>query len=286
MKRLFSFSALVIVLSSCQQVSFNKHTSAITERNIIQHLHSKNVNDDYNIFIRLPDGYNAKKHYPVVYLLDANFYFDMVAAMTDKYTEVDAIPPVIVVGIGYKDLKTMAELRDRDYTYPTAPPSDSFKMSGGGVRFLSFINTELIPYIDSAYSTDKQNRILAGHSLGGYFTLYALQQQLKTHRQVFSTFIAGSPSVNYNHYALLSDVDTTTPASPLRLYVTYGQQEDEENKNDKPVPQPVASDLQAVTKVFKGRAHIHYESDLFSNLGHMDTPLPTFHKGLLWALGE
>ena len=54
-------------------------------------------------------------------------------------------PPMIVVGI----LNTN---RPRDLTPTKDTTNKNLKDAGGGKLFLSFIEKELIPYIDSAYS--------------------------------------------------------------------------------------------------------------------------------------
>lgn len=291
MTKLFPLIAAVSLLAACQQVSHtgNDGTKQPERRPTVQ-LHSDKANYDYTIFIDLPPGYDAKhNHYPVVYILDANFYFDMVAAMLDKYSSLGFMQPVILVGIGYKDFQTMDSLRDRDYTYPAALPDDSMTVSGNGEKFLSFINDELVRYMDSNYSTDPNQRTLVGHSLGGLFSLYALKQQLAGKHHTFNAYVAVSPHLRYNHYKIIHDLDSVGPAnSKLKLYVTYGGLEDEEEKDEQNYPgyQTTAENMKALTAAFAKQSNVAYESELFSNLGHMDVPMPSFHKGLLWIFSE
>src|SRR5690606_27789385 len=116
--------------------------------------------EPYSIFVRLPRKYPKEKNqtYPVIYLLDGNAYFDAVANSVDNYSKKKKISSdPIVVGIGYENACVMDSLRNRDYTYPEALAADSFKISGRGDKFYNFIETKLIPYIDSAYRTDKTN---------------------------------------------------------------------------------------------------------------------------------
>src|SRR6185503_17561259 len=122
---------------------------------------------------------------PVIYLLDANVYFDIVA---DAIKENNS--NALLVGLGYKDFMRMDSLRNRDYTFPKALPKDSFPISGGADKFLSFIGGELLPYIDKTYRTDTSNRALMGHSLGGYFTLYALEQAMLRKNSLFKNYVA------------------------------------------------------------------------------------------------
>ncbi|MBA3665371.1 MAG: alpha/beta hydrolase [Bacteroidetes bacterium] len=174
----------------------------------------------------------------------------------------------------------MDSLRSRDYTYPTAIPDYEMSISGQADKFLSFINNELIPDVDAKYTVDKNNRILMGHSLGGYFTVYALYQNLATKNNLFSTYIAASPSTHYNHNYILKELEKLKLNNNIYTYITFGGLEDAE-EGDSTILKTDAV-FSALTKSFKDK--INYKCDNYSNLGHMDTPLPTFIKGLQWTL--
>ena len=82
-------------------------------------------------------------------------------------------PKMIVVGIPNTN-------RMRDLT-PTTPEGEQFYIdssastnSGGGEKFISFIEKELIPHIESNYPTQPY-RMLIGHSLGGLMVMHALK---------------------------------------------------------------------------------------------------------------
>ncbi|MBU0494968.1 MAG: hypothetical protein KKA73_17480 [Chloroflexi bacterium] len=145
-------------------------TPAPPPTNTSRALQSAEVGDQYKIHVSLPGGYDpdASPGYHVVYLLDGDWYFDGadrwmtkggVAKIAADLRNLGAMPPVIVVGVGYAgDNK-----RERDlYEDPD--------------RFYAFIRSELVPLIDDEYNTvsSPEGRILVGHSLGGYFVMYAL----------------------------------------------------------------------------------------------------------------
>jgi predicted alpha/beta superfamily hydrolase len=169
-------------------------------------LFSKNVNDTFSLFIDLPKDY-AKykgKTYPTLFLLDANFYFDIINTSIKRIDQANKLTEPIVIGIGYKNFMENDSLRDRDYSYPKALAEDSFLVSGGAHQFLAFIEKELIPYIDKNFRTDTSNRTLMGHSLGGYFSLFALQQNQQEKTAAFKNYVAASPSLDYHNQFLLS----------------------------------------------------------------------------------
>jgi predicted alpha/beta superfamily hydrolase len=255
------------------------------------HIYSKGVSDSFEITVNLPNDYKDDhvKKYPVAYLLDANLYFDIIATTLTKYSDVGLAPSVILVGIGYKDFPTMDSLRNRDYTYPMAIPEYEMSVSGGAPKFSSFINQELIPEIDKKYKTDTSKRVLMGHSLGGYFTLYSLLEKLSGKKNGFNGYIAASPSLHYNRFWLLNHLKENHNANDnrekLKIYITYGGMEDAESEGDS-TSMKLDELIHQLTGLFAREQydHVTFKSDIYSNLDHMDTQFPTFIKGLQWEL--
>lgn len=139
MAKYFSFSGLLLLIICCNQIPDPIEQTNKTKEKIGRRFYSKTVADTFSTFVNLPNGYNPQqtKKYPVVYLLDANLYFDIIATTINEYSEVGLAPSVILVGIGYKDFPTMDSLRNRDYTYPTAIPEYEMTVSGGADKFLT-----------------------------------------------------------------------------------------------------------------------------------------------------
>ncbi|SKA36878.1 hypothetical protein SAMN04488128_104184 [Chitinophaga eiseniae] len=245
---------------------------------------SKSVSDSFSIFISLPEDYTKDKKYPSIYILDANLYFDIYSAILKKYSEVGLLSSAILIGIGYKDFSIMDSLRNRDYTYPAAIPEYEMTTSGKADKFLSFIYNELVPNIDTNYNIDKDKRILMGHSLGGYFTLYALQQQLFSGKNLFQGFIAASPSIHYNHYYILREFEKVKQynGNKISLYTTFGGLENDESNKDSTTLK-IDEALLSLRNSLKSKGNIAFNGEVYSNLEHMDTPLPTFVKGLQWT---
>jgi len=242
-------------------------------------LFSKHVNDTFSLFVYHPKDYftTKNKRYPTIFLLDANVYFDIASNSVKKINQKNKFTEPIIVGIGYKDIITCDSLRNRDYTYPMALPEDSFSISGGADKFLAFIENELIPYIDKNFRTDPGNRTLAGHSLGGYFSLFALQKHQQNNVHVFKNYVSASPSLDYSNRFLFSQFNAITPNAACKtkrtLVLTTGALEDGENGG----------------LTFNSFSKLFYE-DRFRNItlykiiypktDHMGTAVPTFDKGL------
>ena len=63
-------------------------------------------------------------------------------------------------------------------------------IGGGAAKFLEFIDSELIPFVNQGYRTH-DFKVLAGASAAGTFALYALQAK----PELFQAHIAYSPAV-------------------------------------------------------------------------------------------
>lgn len=266
------------ILQCCKEV---KHTNEDQPLVSIHRFtaYSNTIKDTFHISVQIPLDYqkNISKHYGVIVLTDANFYFPMLAPILHQYEKGGLLPPLILVGVGYKSLNLMNSLRVRDYLYPKSIPSDEIKAPGGAQRYYNFITHELLPKIDSNFRTEIHNKILLGHSFGGYFSLFSLQQQLKQNRDDFKGFVAASPTLWYNNNYLfklpgqLKDSlfkDTTT------LYLTAGQLETPREWTIDPV-QKMSKHLIA-NKLTKLRLN----TVVYNNLEHMDAGLISFLNGI------
>lgn len=173
--------------------------------NEVLKISSKILKEDRTVYIHLPkpDSLNPNKHFDVLYLMDGESHFDMLAQYTDYLSrwDVNVIPPMIVVGI-------VNTKRTRDLT-PTSSNINYFgkpdtnavswmKPSGGNEQFLQFIKQELMPYIDGHYKTH-DFKILAGHSFGGLASINCLL----THPDMFNAYIAISPSFWWDNEYML-----------------------------------------------------------------------------------
>ena len=145
--------------------------------------------------IYLPNGYNSKAKYPVIYLLDgsANEDFLHIVGLVQFYNMTFNMPKTIIVGIANVD-------RKRDFTHPTknAELKKTYPTTGGSAKFIYFIEKELQPYIKANYKINDSS-YLVGQSLGG---LIATEILLKK-PDLFSHYIIVSPSLWWDDGALL-----------------------------------------------------------------------------------
>lgn len=198
-KLLLSFSLLINVLTLSAQAD-NRITFGT-----IDSLNSTILGEKRKIWVYVPDsgpaGLYAVQRYPVVYLLDGDAHFFSVAGMIQQLSAVNGnmiCPEMIVVGIPNTD-----RTRDLTPTHVAADPpfmdSAFSKTSGGGEKFLDFIEKELMPHIDSLYPTQPY-KMLIGHSFGGLTAMNAFVN----HNKLFNSYICIDPSMWWDHQKLLA----------------------------------------------------------------------------------
>jgi uncharacterized protein len=131
---------------------------------------SREVGRDYHIYVRLPEGYKeaGSRRYPVVYLLDGDSTFPMLAPLHLFMHYDDKIPEAIIVGIAYGGFQPGINKRDTDFRLVMEDGS-----AGGATQFLSMLENELLPRIDRQFRTDTERRVLVGQSRGGSAVLQA-----------------------------------------------------------------------------------------------------------------
>ena len=149
------------------------------------HIESKVLDERKTVIVIPPFNYkdSPDEKFPVVYVLDVGNNLFAVYGIVNYYSVVLKImPPMIIVGIVSAD-------REKDYL---PSPSIECPTGGGADKFLRFISSELVTYIDSTYPASSE-RCIIGHSAGGLFAIYALENQ----PDLFGSFICIDPSLWY-----------------------------------------------------------------------------------------
>lgn len=198
MTRLIQLSLLILFISCKDTVDKTVSLQPETLDKTFK-LYSETAKDTFYISVNLPDSFYLKPtaKYPVVYVLDGNNNFEILKTISKKYSEFEILPKMIVIGVGYKDNRTLMRQRLNDLCYPKCmlPLFDSIELGDGAPAFYNFMVNDLSPLVDKTYRVDTTNRILFGHSLAGYFSCYALMQSLEG-KNTFSAFIAADPSIS------------------------------------------------------------------------------------------
>ncbi len=165
-------------------------------------LRSQVLNEDRTLFIAKPADYDkGTERYPVVYVLDGETQFRSSSAVVAFLADAERIPPMLVVGIASGSFAQ----RSYDLTpKSTAELDNRFLPNNGGANaFLTFIKTELIPYVERSYRT-RPARLLIGHSFGGLFALHALMSE----PELFTGIVAIDPSLSWNDGAVVNQAQS------------------------------------------------------------------------------
>jgi predicted alpha/beta superfamily hydrolase len=159
---------------------------------------SKVLGEERTILVSTPLGYGrGQQRYPVLYLTDGDAHLTHTRGTVDFLARNGLMPQVIIVGIVNTD-------RNRDLTPSRVPVRTlgerTFQLptSGGADKFLTFIETELVPWVEASYRTERF-RILCGHSFGGLFATHALL----TRPELFHAIIAVSPTLAWDDDLML-----------------------------------------------------------------------------------
>ena len=234
-------------------------------------LRSNILQEDREYWISIPDSYNNKessyKRYPVLIVLDGNLHFKPIAGIVN-YMSSDVyrswkIPEMIVVAIQNVD-------RRRDYT-PDKVITVRANNTGGGDRFLSFLEDELLPELDQKFRTAPY-RILFGHSLGGLLATHAYMKE----KTLFNSFIAVDPSFGtWDSRTMDKKLDSLSEQSFERfIYIATANWGKRNIRNrDRHIRL-----YEALNSKCKGELPAKLE--YFENENHSSVPIIAFHNGI------
>jgi len=175
------------------------------------------LHEERTLFVAKPAGYESgTDRYPALYLLDGESHFRVVSGIVDFLAANDRMPKMLVVGVASGSIAQ----RIRDLTPPTQAETDNRFMpgNGGADKFFSFVESELIPFVEKAYRT-RPYRMLCGHSLGGLFAIHTLMSK----PQLFHAYVAMDPSLGWNNGGVVKQAEAffaKTTALRADLFMT------------------------------------------------------------------
>ena len=236
----------------------------------------------YPLFIKLPSSYGrGNKKYPVIYMTDAWYSFQIVSGATRYPMKFDWMKEAIIVGISYSKGSIGSSSRNRDYT-PTYFP-DWETRTGDAEKHMEFIENHVFSYIEKNYQADSKNRTYIGNSFGGLFGTYVLL----TNPDMFKNYIIGSPSYWWDHgyiFKLESEFAKKKQKVDANVFISVGELE---------TAAPLAGyDMVEDAKAFHKRMSGWNQENLRSKLivipeANHRTAFPTTAiQGLHWILGK
>lgn len=227
-------------------------------------LQSKVMSETRTILIRTPASYaRGSRAYPVLYMTDGDRQIGHTAATADYLAREGRMPEVIIVGISNTDrtrdlTPTKVERMGQGFATPT---------SGGADRFLDFIATEVIPYVEKNYRTQPY-RVFAGHSFGGLFAMHAFF----TRPSLFHGVIAVSPTLTWDDryvYRRAAEWMKSASGQPRTLVMSVGNEGEELDR-----------EFDALKALLATRKSLAFEAVRFADEDHGSVVLPTHYAGL------
>ena len=213
-------SVLAQVIPTPTQASENK--SPESSNIVTTNIHSTIMGEDRAVIVHLPRNYSkdVPQKYAVMYVLDGTSQDGHTAEKLTVLSDAGLAPTAIVVG-----LPNSRGNRERDQTPPFMRRNvdDEKSPYGVGDKFLSFIEKELIPFIDSNYRTSGY-RTLTGNSRGGLFVLYSLMERPALFQ---AWFCYSTPVWRFENLLVnrMSDFLRAYPGLKGFLYLSVGDKE-------------------------------------------------------------
>jgi predicted alpha/beta superfamily hydrolase len=253
-------------------------------------IHSAILDAKRLFYVHMPAGNSAagatKKKYPVAYVFDADAQFastvSMMQFLSTHYNSV--CPEMIVVGI-------LPENRRKELTPTHAekiPPywdDASTASSGGGEQFISFIEKELIPYVNSHYPTQPY-KMLMGHSLGGL----AVMQTFVHHTTLFNSYICIDPSMWWDNQTLLGQTKEALEKRQFAgtsLYLGFAKTVDDDIPLNN-LQADTTFDTKHMRSILQMQGYLEknkqnglrYKGNYYENDSHMSVPFITEYDAL------
>jgi predicted alpha/beta superfamily hydrolase len=245
-------------------------------------LSSKVLKEERRYWVHLPETYKPGKPspttYPVLYVLEGESNFQPAVAMVDFLTTYAMIPEMIVVGLTTTDrIRDMTPTQNAKGPHGDADPS--LAHSGGAEAFERFLETELIPKIESTYPT-MPYRVLAGHSLGGLLSLHAVLKNPAP----FQAVIAMDPALWWDDQVVVKQAAARLSKPDPRLtsiYVSTGALPLDNGED--------ATEGRAATKAFgaildrSASPRMRAKVQTFERDNHQSVRFPSLYDGLLYT---
>ncbi len=182
---------------------------------------------DANLYIGLPDRYDSKKQYPVVYFHDGHNLFYQQDSYAGEIWDVPqalrakGLPDCIVVALSCatKGNQRISEYNVFDSRFPSHP---TWIAHGKGMDYLQYLFYELKPEIDRRFSTltGPEHTYMLGSSMGGVISLQA--------GLLFPEIVGNIAGLSNAFYASTKQIIQLIEQKPLllkKLYLDTGDQE-------------------------------------------------------------
>jgi predicted alpha/beta superfamily hydrolase len=231
------------------------------------------------VWIYLPESYaTGTERFPVIYMHDGQNVFDDATSYSgewgvDEYLDSLGVDTkkCIVVAVDNAGIKRLNEYCPYNFKL-TGIAAHSKSNKGEGNAYVDFLVKTLKPFIDKKYRTakDKDNTAIAGSSMGGLISLYAVLKYPK----VFGTAGVFSPAF-WIAPKIFEDIKTKGKKVSSRIYFFAGKQEGETIVRD------MLKAYEAMTKVSNSKMQAVIRDDGKHNEETWRKEFPLFYEWVL-----
>ncbi|TAE26522.1 MAG: alpha/beta hydrolase [Cytophagales bacterium] len=204
-----------------------------------------------------------------MYVLDASKLDFDISDRLFAYSSAGIIPECIVVGLmnnkGKRELDLTPPFMQTEVDSVTSP-------LGKGDLFLKFMETELMPYIESSYRTSGYKTI-TGHSRSGLFVLYTLIERPKSFN---ARFCYSTPAWRFDDL-IIKKLELSLKNQEIDtgyLFLSVGE---DENPN-------IKGSFQRLNAALKRENKIKFDTYMAPLADHQTNPIFSIGKGITkWA---
>lgn len=252
--------------------------------------------DEYILKITFPRNYSSDKEYKTLYYLDAYWLTEITLG---SYTILDLcnyVEDVVFVGISLNGCeKDWHKQRDMDFTpspFKNLGLFESLKKSnpevkitfksggevpldkestGGANLFLDFLENNIIEFVENKYPNLNKRRGLLGHSFGGLFGFYTLQNR----PELFQDLLLISASLSWNSSELVDKGNFSKlkeSKSEINLYHSYGGEE----------VNGIKASNNKISKIISEFENLNYKFNPVENTNHHSVLSRAIYDGLLY----
>lgn len=262
----------------------------------ITHKLSSEDKDEYVLKITFPRDYNADEAYKTLYYLDAYWLSDITLGCYTILDLCEYVEDVVFVGISLegseKDWNTQ---RNKDFTpspyqnlgiHQTNPENKAKVViknrtgnqftkenTGGASLFLDFLEQDVIQFVEETYPNLSKGKGLLGHSFGGLFGFYTLQNR----PDLFQDYVIISAAVTWNSWELVDDqrfLKLKGFENDLSIYHSYGEQEISSTRNANTAIKNILTELEL--------EELDYEFSPIKDANHYAVLSRAIYDGLLF----
>jgi predicted alpha/beta superfamily hydrolase len=181
--------------------------------------------EERTAYVYLPQGYfDGDERYPVLYMFDGhNLFTDEEATFgkcwgMQEYLDKTGTPLIVAaVECNHNGNSRLSEYSPVGFAF------HGEKIVGRGKKYMDWLTGEFKPYVDEHFKTlpERQNTFIAGSSMGGLMTVYALAH----YNKYFAGGAALSPSLWVGGGEVPSFIKSGYFGKGTNLYMDYGSKE-------------------------------------------------------------